>query len=233
MRYGLLMSVAIALLSSQAHARILDDFSQGSIELTVQLAGDDVSTGLNPARTIGGERKVGAGGQASIRINSPAHPGELGATFPLGLPFHLAHGEFTYGANLPLGANLHDDGAKGFEVAVAGAYGAMYLENALLTLTWLDGGGAATTASREFNDIVSTGPGMTTGRIPFSAFGDLSNVSQISLRFDRTLTPGGLNGPFFSVRSFVTSVPEPATVSLAFVSMIFLMSRVPSAQRRG
>lgn len=233
MRCPAALLVSVLAFYSQAHARVLDDFSQGSIELTVQLAGDDVSTGLDPAHTIGGERKVSAAGQTSIRINSPSHPGELGAVFPLGLPFFLARGEFTYGSNSPLGVNLNDDGAKEFQVVVAGTYGAMYLDNALLTVTWLNGGGTATTASREFSNIVSTEPGMTTGQIPFSAFGDLSNVAQIALRFDRTMTPGGFNGPFeLSVRSFVTVVPEPATVSLTLVSMIFLMRRVPSAQPR-
>lgn len=234
MRFNAVLLVAGVTFGSAAHARVLDDFSQGTTAVTAQLEASDVSTGLDPSHTIGGERHVEAGGQTSIRINSPSHPGELGAVFPLGLPFFLARGEFTYGANSPLGVNLNDDGAKEFRVILQGAYGAMYLDNASITVTWLDGIGGSTTAAREFSNIFSSGANMTTGSIPFSAFGDLSNASQVALRFDRTMTPGGFQGPYvFSVRSFATAVPEPATLSISIVPAIFLARKRRSRCRLG
>lgn len=232
MRFIAALLVAGVTFSPTTHARVLDDFSQGTIAIAVtgQQEASDVSSGLDPTHTIGGERNVAARGATSIRINSPLHPGEIGAVFPLGIIFPPVRGEFTYGANSPLGVNLNDDGAKAFRVHLQGKDAGLYFENAELTVIRPDGTGGSSSLTSAFRLVPDTGSEMAVGLIPFSDFGDLSNISTVALRFHATMPPVELLDPFvFSVRSFVTVVPEPAVGVMAMRGAIAITSlRHPS-----
>jgi len=230
MRRLVIWAASVSLLATSAHARVLDDFSDGSIRLVTSPAPasptSDESSGLDPAHTIGGARHITIHDQVILQINYPnqtsiAPPGQ--AVFMQGIAGNSSYGEFSYGRTLPLSADLTQDGSRQFQVTLSGHQRTAYLSRAKLTVDWLNGSGTAISESRPFGRISHQGD-LATGYIPFSEFGDLTNVSQIVLRFNNS----GLffNGaPTFAVHNFVTAVPEAgafALITTAGVGLIWL-----------
>jgi hypothetical protein len=217
-------SMLVILLASSIHARVLDDFSQGPAILIAEDTPDThEASGLDPAHTIGGVRDTTILGFVILGVGAGPPPQ---AIFFQGIISPTGYGEFVYGENSPLGADFTADGSREFRVTLSGTFRAAYLQNSELTVSWLTGS-SPQTATRSFGDVITHEGTFSTGRIPFDAFGQLTNVSQISLRFNGV--PSASGSPLFRVYQFVTAVPEPSagvTAVLESLMAIYLQRRV-------
>jgi hypothetical protein len=219
MRTTAVLLVATFALCPRAHARILDDFTQGSVNISAgATAVIDVESGLDPNHTIGGIRRVMARDNVSISINDPTPTPQPGATFDQGALSFSAEAEFKYGDDASLNVNLFDDGARLFRVMVSGEHRLKYLDQLWVVVRSDDGTGASTGFREKFDR-----GGIATGLLPFNIFSisHLTDVDRITLRLTHGV-PGATSSPEFSVLRFDTIVPEPSTIAMAMASVVCL-----------
>jgi hypothetical protein len=220
MRATAILLIATFALCPRVHARIIDDFTQGSVNISAgATAVIDVESGLDPNHVVGGVRRVMARNNVSISINDPTPTPQPAAIFDQGALSFSAEAEFNYGHDASLNVNLFDDGARLFRVMVSGEHRLNYLDQ-LFVVVGSDDGTGASTGFRETIDR----SGIATGLLPFNIFAvnNIADVDRITLRLTHGV-PGATSSPEFSILRFDTIVPEPATMAMmAMASVVCL-----------
>lgn len=230
MRIRAFVLAATSSMCFSAQARLIDDFTQGSLNIS---AGPlqtvtDVENGLDPTKVIGGERRTTARDDVSIRINDPAPTPVPGAIFDQGILKFDGEGEFNYGYSTPLHVDLTAGGAREFRLRMSGDMRAEYMERAILVLETSDGMGGVDVASKGWGGTFKDNGAYRTGYIPFNTFEDVTDVLSITLRFEGV--PAAIASRAFAVNHFETAIPEPATAMLALAPALGLAAYRRSTQ---
>lgn len=231
MRTTAFLLIASSILCSHAQARLLDDFSQGSLNIT---AGpfqtvNDVESGLDPSKVIGGERRVTAIDDVSIRINDPTPT--PGAMLDQGILKFNGEAQFKYGFGTPLNVDLTQGGAREFRLRISGEMREEYMMRSVLVLETSDGMGGVEFAASGFGGPVFRDNGtIRTGYLRFNTFEDVTDVVRITLAFKGV--PAAIVGRDFAVHLFETAIPEPATAILAIAPALCLAASRRSNRRR-
>jgi hypothetical protein len=222
---NLSLLLALTLLAMPAAAIVIDDFTEGPLELEAfdNFPGvEEIQTPLAPASVLGGTRRVWLGGSSSgpesTRLLIDTTAGQLTLTSDVGSFGYLDLG---YGSETPLGVDLTADGADRFALIVNNVTPG--LDRGFFRLAVTSGPEASPTT--EFTSWGAGGlwdlPGSGTIELPFGDFPttDFTQVQAIQIDIGRfepghSLTLGG-----------IMTTPEPTACILLALGAALLRRR--------